>query len=96
MSSHQHLAAPESNERKGKDDLTDDQKGDLFLYISPLTRLQDMLEGSISTDLYDEQITLHTEAYDSYSVFMKNGYPIGWSDNVCALYYIRPELGPKN
>ena len=39
MSSHQNLAAPESNERRGKDLLTHEQKADLLHYIAPLTRL---------------------------------------------------------
>ncbi|WP_272524120.1 hypothetical protein [Providencia sp. PROV230] len=39
MSSHQNLAAPESNERRVKTLLTHEQKADLLHYIAPLTRL---------------------------------------------------------
>lgn len=45
MSSHQNLAAPESNERRGKDLLTHEQKADLLHYIAPLTRLLELFEG---------------------------------------------------
>ena len=79
MSSHQNLAAPESNERGGKNLLTNDQKADLF-------------EGDISPELYDEEITLHSDAFDSNSIFMKDGYPIGFSDNLNNMFYLRPEL----
>lgn len=92
MSSHQHLAAPESNERGGKNLLTNDQKADLLHYIAPLTRLLDLFEGDISPELYDEEITLHSNAFDSNSIFMKGGYPIGFSDNLNNLFYLRPEL----
>ncbi|WP_272582554.1 hypothetical protein [Providencia sp. PROV257] len=91
MSSHQNIAAPESNER-GKTPLTHDQKEDLLHYIAPLTRLLDLFEGDISAELYDEEITLHSDAFDSKSVFMKEGYPIGFSDNLNNMFYLRPEL----
>ncbi|WHT96029.1 MULTISPECIES: hypothetical protein [Providencia] len=92
MSSHQNLAAPESNERGGKNLLTNDQKADLLHYIAPLTRLLDLFEGDISPELYDEEITLHSDAFDSNSIFMKDGYPIGFSDNLNNMFYLRPEL----
>lgn len=92
MSSHKNLAAPESNERRGKTPLTDGQKADLLHYIAPLTRLLDLFEGSISPELYDEEITLHSDAFDSNSIFMKDGYPIGFSDNLNNMFYLRPEL----
>lgn len=92
MSSHQNLAAPESNERRVKTPLTHDQKEDLLHYIAPLTRLLDLFEGDIPADLYDDQITLHSDAFDSKSVFMKEGYPIGFSDNLNNMFYLRPEL----
>lgn len=92
MSPQQHLAAQESNERNGKSKLTADQKADLFYYIAPLTRLLDLFEGDISGDMYDEEITLHSDAFDSNSIFIKDGYPIGFSDNLNNMFYLRPEL----
>lgn len=92
MSSHQNIAAPESNERRVNPPLTHDQKADLLHYITPLTRLLDLFEGDISPELYDEEITLHSDAFDSNSIFMKDGYPIGFSDNLNNMFYLRPEL----
>ncbi|EPR6390159.1 hypothetical protein ACU7RR_003323 [Providencia stuartii] len=51
MSSHQNLAAPESNKRRVKTPLTHEQKADLLHYIAPLTRLLDLFEGDISPEL---------------------------------------------
>ncbi|MEX9216952.1 hypothetical protein AB7Z50_22075 [Providencia rettgeri] len=45
MSSQKNLAAPESNERRGKNPLTHEQKADLLHYIAPLTRLLELFEG---------------------------------------------------
>lgn len=42
MSSHQNIAAPESNERRVKTPLTHEQKADLLHYIAPLTRLLEL------------------------------------------------------
>lgn len=92
MYQRKNLAAQESNERRGKTPLTDGQKTDLLHYIAPLTRLLDLFEGDISPELYDEEITLHSDAYDSNSIFMKEGYPIGFSDNLNNMFYLRPEL----
>ncbi len=92
MSSHQNLAAKESNERRGKTPLTNGQKADLLHYIAPLTRLLELFEGDISPELYDEEIPLHSDAFDSNSIFMKDGYPIGFSDNLNNMFYLRPEL----
>ncbi|HHR6132299.1 TPA: hypothetical protein ACS72K_003954, partial [Providencia alcalifaciens] len=96
MSSHQNLAAPESNERGGKNLLTNDQKADLLHYIAPLTRLLDLFEGDISPELYDEEITLHSDAFDSNSIFMKDGYPIGFSDNLLMIMQNSTKLGRKD
>lgn len=92
MSSHQSFAAPESNERRVKTPLTHEQKTDLLDYIAPLTRLLALFEGDISPELYDEEITLHSDAFDSNSIFMKDGYPICFSDNLNNMFYLRPEL----
>lgn len=92
MSSHQNLAAPESNERRVTTPLTHEQKADLLHYIASLTRLLALFEGDISPELYDEEITLHSDAFDSNSIFMKDGYPIGFSDNLNNMFYLRPEL----
>ncbi|MEX9876183.1 hypothetical protein AB7W40_22510 [Providencia rettgeri] len=45
MSSQKNLAAPESNERRGENPLTHEQKADLLHYIAPLTRLLELFEG---------------------------------------------------
>lgn len=96
MSSHQNLTTKESNEISRKSALTHDQKADLLHYIAPLTRILNLFEGDISREQYDEEITLNTDAYDSFSVFIKDGYPIGFSDNLSGMYYLRPELIKTN
>ena len=62
MYQRKNLAAQESNERRGETPLTDGQKADLLHYIAPLTRLLDLFEVDISPELYDEEITLHSDA----------------------------------
>lgn len=40
-------------------------------YIAPLTRLLDLFKGDISSELYYEEITLHSDTFDSSSIFIR-------------------------
>ncbi|HHR5887004.1 TPA: hypothetical protein ACS78C_003685 [Providencia alcalifaciens] len=51
-----------------------------------------MFEGDISPELYDEDITLHSDACDPNRIFMKDGYSIGFRDNLNRMFYLRTEL----
>ena len=64
----------------------------LIYCITLWIRLLDLFEGDISPELYDEDITLHSDECDPNRIFMKDGYSIGFRDNLNRMFYLRTEL----
>ena len=54
--------------------------------LTPLTRLLDLFEENISPELYDDNITLYSDACEPNRIFMKDEYDVDYLDSINAFF----------
>ncbi|PHM51262.1 hypothetical protein [Xenorhabdus sp. KK7.4] len=67
--------------------LTTEQKNDVLKFLSEIVKSTQTIEPP-NQNLYDDTIECETDSFDSITIYLKNRYPIGFSDNLSMNHFL--------